>query len=74
MHCFADVAEESAGLANLDRLIEAFPRRANEHLGFVVDFADRVGSIQVGVIPYLVLVAISRCSLCARTIVVHRYI
>lgn len=74
VHCLPNVTEECTGLANLDRLVETFPRRANEHLGLIVDFADRVSSIQVGVIPYRVLVAISGGSLCARTIVVHRNI
>ena len=50
MHCFAVVAEESAGLANLDRLVKTSPRRADEHLGLVVYFADRIGRIKIGVV------------------------
>ena len=50
-HYLAEVAEERAGLADLDRLVEAFARRAHEPLRIVVDAPDRVCFVEVGVVP-----------------------
>ena len=50
-HGLAEVAEERAGLADLDRLVEAFARCAHEPLRIVVDAPDRVGFVEVGVVP-----------------------
>ena len=49
VHDFAKVAEECAGLADLDRLVEGFAGDAHELLAIIVDPAHRVGLVEVSV-------------------------
>ena len=49
VHDLAEVADERAGLAGLDGLVEALVRGAHEPLRVFIDAADRVGLVQVAV-------------------------